>query len=192
MPRGYTQRPEPPFLRVAVTEQKIQIPIYHCDAILTVLVHNVQNHIVRKIATRAGVFEIPKQYCKHRAFDSFRKLEAFYREHQADLEIYDEYRRPYSWEEYMETVFTHSNYSPEPMKWVYEVNPLSLDKQLHLRTAGCSEEEAELYSPFNHVEYEKTLQKARQKFGVYEREYGDIKYWNDPDYLFDWTEGEFM
>lgn len=30
---------------------------------------------------------------KHRAFDSFRKLEAFYREHQADLEIYDEYRR---------------------------------------------------------------------------------------------------
>ena len=29
---------------------------------------------------------------KHRAFDSFRKLEAFYREHQADLEIYDEYR----------------------------------------------------------------------------------------------------
>ena len=27
---------------------------------------------------------------KHRAFDSFRKLEAFYREHQADLEIYDE------------------------------------------------------------------------------------------------------
>lgn len=128
----------------------------------------------------------------YRAFDSFRKLEAFYREHQADLEIYDEYRRPYSWEEYMETVFTHSNYSPEPMKWVYEVNPLSLDKQLHLRTAGCSEEEAELYSLFNHVEYEKTLQKARQKFGVYEREYGDIKYWNDPDYLFDWTEGEFM
>ena len=36
------------------------------------------------------------------------------------------------------------------------------------------------------------LQKARQKFGVYERDYGDMKYWNDPDYLFDWTEGEFM
>ena len=75
---------------------------------------------------------------------------------------------------------------------VYEVNPISLDKKPHLRTVGCSEEEAELYSPFNHMEYEKTLQKARQKFGVYEREYGDIKYWNDPDYLFDWTEGEFM
>lgn len=45
------------------TEQKIQIPIYHCDAMLTVLEHNAQNHVVRKIATRAGVFEIPKQYC---------------------------------------------------------------------------------------------------------------------------------
>jgi len=33
---------------------------------------------------------------KHRAFDSFRELEAFYREHQADLEIYDEYGRQYS------------------------------------------------------------------------------------------------
>ena len=83
-------------------------------------------------------------------------------------------------------------YTQQLFSGTYEVNPLSLDKQLHLRTAGCSEEEAELYSPFNHVEYEKTLQKARQKFGVYEREYGDIKYWNDPDYLFDWTEGEFM
>ena len=30
---------------------------------------------------------------KHRAFDSFRELEAFYREHQEDLEIYDEYGR---------------------------------------------------------------------------------------------------
>lgn len=45
------------------TEQKIQIPIYHCDAMLTILEHNVQNYIVRKIATRAGVFEIPQQYC---------------------------------------------------------------------------------------------------------------------------------
>ena len=57
---------------------------------------------------------------------------------------------------------------------------------------GYCEVEAELYSLFNHIEYEKTLQQARQKFGVYEREYGNIKYWNDPDYLFDWTEEAFM
>ena len=129
---------------------------------------------------------------KHSAFDSFRKLEAFYREHQADLEICDEYGRQYSWEEYFETVYAHSRCHPEPVKWVYEVNPKSSDKKPHLRTVGCSEEEAELYSPFNHIEYEKTLQKARRKFGVYERSYGDTKYWDDPDYLFDWTEGEFV
>lgn len=50
----------------------------------------------------------------------------------------------------------------------------------------------ELYVPFNHMEYEETLNKARSKFCVYERKYGEEKYWNDPDYLFDWTEGEFM
>lgn len=75
---------------------------------------------------------------------------------------------------------------------VYQFHCMSPDKKPHLRTVGCCEEEAELYSPFNHIEYEKTLQQARQKFGVYEQEYGDIKYWNDPDYLFDWTEGVFM
>ena len=73
-----------------------------------------------------------------------------------------------------------------------EVNPMFPDKKPWLRIVGCNDEEAERYVPFNHIEYEKTLQQARQKFGVYEREYGDIKYWNDPDYLFDWTEGEFM
>lgn len=59
---------------------------------------------------------------------------------------------------------------------------------------GCSEEEAELHTPFNHREYEQTLKKARRKFGVYEQECGEMKYWNDPDYLFDWTwtKGEFM
>lgn len=61
-----------------------------------------------------------------------------------------------------------------------------------MMNTGCSEEEVELYSPFNHIEYEKTLLKARQKFGVYEREYGNMNYWIDPDYLFDWTEGEFV
>ena len=86
---------------------------------------------------------------KHRAFDSFRKLEAFYREHQADLEIYDEYGRQYSWEEYFETVYAHSRCQPEPMKWVYEVTTMSPDKKPHLRTVGCSEEEAELYTLFH-------------------------------------------
>lgn len=28
-------------------------------------------------------------------------------------------------------------------------------------------------------------------FHVYERAWSDVKYWEDPDYPFDWTEGEF-
>ena len=39
------------------------------------------------------------------------------------------------------------------------------------------------------MEYEETLNKARSKFCVHERRYGEEKYWNDPDYLFDWTDG---
>ena len=73
---------------------------------------------------------------KHRAFDSFRKLEAFYREHQADSEIYDEYGRQYSWEEYFETVYGHSQYQQKPMKWVYDVTPMFPDKKPHLWTVA--------------------------------------------------------
>ena len=129
---------------------------------------------------------------KHKAFDSFRKLEEFYREHQADLEIYDEYGKKYSWEEYFETVYEHSRRSTEPVKWVYEVDPMFSSKEHSLHTVSCCEDEAELYVPFNHMEYEETLNKASSKFCVYERRYGEEKYWNDPKYLFDWTEGEFM
>ena len=129
---------------------------------------------------------------KHKAFDSFRKLEEFYREHQADLEIYDEYGKKYSWEEYFETVYEHSRRSTEPVKWVYEVDPMFSSKEPNLHTVSCCEAEAELYVPFNHMEYEETLNKARSKFCVYERRYGEEKYWSDPEYLFDWTEGEFV
>ena len=46
------------------TNNQIEIPIYHCDAMLTILEQNRQNHQVKKIATRAGVFEIPLEFCK--------------------------------------------------------------------------------------------------------------------------------
>lgn len=128
---------------------------------------------------------------KHKAFDTFRKLEAFYREHQADLEIYNEYRMIYSWEDYYELVYEHSRLEPEPMKWVYNAIPAFVDKNPHLRTVMCNKEEVDIYAPFNHVEYEESLKKARLKFDVHDRIFSDIKYWNDPDYLFDWTEGEF-
>lgn len=129
---------------------------------------------------------------KHKAFDSFRKLEEFYREHKADLDIYDEYGHIYSWAEYFDEVYKHSCREPEPMKWVYDKLPMFADNKPHMQTVRCSEEEAEIYMPFNHTEYQETLKKARAKFRVFEQSYEMmLKYWNDPDYLFDWTEGEF-
>lgn len=108
-----------------------------------------------------------------------------------DLNIYDEYGIMYSWEDYYELVCGHSRRQPEPMKWVYDSNSTFPDKKPHLHIVWCDKEDADIYTPFSHVEYEETLKKARIKFGVYERIYGEVKYWNDPDYLFDWTEGEF-
>lgn len=33
---------------------------------------------------------------------------------------------------------------------------------------------------------------AKKKFGVYSYHiFDDFKYWNDPDYKIDWTEGDF-
>lgn len=78
------------------------------------------------------------------------------------------------------------------MKWVYEVDPMFSSKEPSLHTVSCDEDEAELYVPFSHMEYEETLKKARFKFCVYERRYGEEKYWSDPENLFDWTDGEFM
>lgn len=76
------------------------------------------------------------------------------------------------------------------MKWVYEVYPMFSSKVPSLHTVRCCEDEAELYVPFNHMEYEETLNKVRSKFCVYERRYGEEKYWSDPEYLFNWTEGK--
>lgn len=41
------------------TDEDIEIPIFHSDAMLTILEQKKENHIVRKLATRAGIFEIP-------------------------------------------------------------------------------------------------------------------------------------
>ncbi len=60
------------------TSNPIEIPIYHCDAMITVLEENKENHFVKKISTRAGIFEIPKEFCTKRellfnVLDDFRE-----------------------------------------------------------------------------------------------------------------------
>lgn len=60
-----------------------------------------------------------------------------------------------------------------------------------LHVVHCTEQEAEIHIPFCHKEYDEQEKQARKRFHVYERSWHDAKYWEDPDYPFDWTEGEF-
>lgn len=45
--------------------------------------------------------------------------------------------------------------------------------------------------PFSHRIYAEKEKQARKRFHVPERPWYTVKYWEDPNYPFDWTEGEF-
>ena len=128
---------------------------------------------------------------RHKAFKKFKELEQFYYAHKADLEIFDKYQDKYTWEEYFDRVQNHSLREKEPAKWVYEVDPLFGGTKPNLHIVMCTEEEADLFVPFDHLIYSKTEKEARLKLKVCEPYHMGLKYWNDSDYLFDWTEGEF-
>ena len=126
---------------------------------------------------------------KHKAFCSWAELEKFYKDHKEDLEIYDEYERKLTLEEYKERVFDHVSVEPRPYKWVYG-KEFTWDTQDHIHLEECEPEEAEIWTPFDHLEYFKTEKAAGIKYG--ERTYSlGVDYQHDPDHPFDWTEGEF-
>jgi len=134
---------------------------------------------------------------KHKEFDSWDKLEAFYMAHKEDLEIYDEYGEKFEWIDYKKRIFDHAAIEPVPMKWYYGVDPIdawarSTKKRLY--SDRCKPEETEFWLPIDHVEYFETEKAAREKYRVWDYPiFDDIRYWNDPnrDYLIDWTEGNF-
>lgn len=128
---------------------------------------------------------------KHRGFKTFNQLKKFYFAHKEKLDIYDEYGKAYTWDEYYDRVYRHSLREKEPVKWVYEIDKIFNDTKPTLHTVRCSEEEAELHIPFEHCLYDKTEREAARRFGVPRGYRPDERYWNDPDYLFDWTEGDF-
>ena len=73
----------------------------------------------------------------------------------------------------------------------YMILILFPDNGARLHMASCTEQEAEIYMPFCHREYNENEKLAKERFHVHERIWGDEKSWEDPDYPFDWTEGEF-
>ena len=128
----------------------------------------------------------------HHCYNSLQKLDQFYLEHRALLEIYDEYNRPIDWNELKQTAIDRVKYTPVPQKWVYEVDTLFLfNKRKTLHTIDCSPEEAELWMPFDHVIYQQTEMEATKRFHLQPSCNLRVKYWSDPDFPVDWTEGEF-
>lgn len=129
---------------------------------------------------------------KHKDFDTWNKLEQFYLKHKDNLDIYDEYGEKYEWESYKERIFNHAARKPEPLKWYYGVDPIfgsSTRKVLY--HDRCSPEEADFWIPIDHVQYEKTEEEARRKFGIYDYPSFSMEYWNDPSYPIDWVKGDF-
>ena len=133
----------------------------------------------------------------HRAFDSFKALEEFYYKHQKYLKIRDEYGKKYTFEDYKQEMMDHASRTPEPYKWVHGIE--EIDKHYYsmprprLHLEDCNPEEADIWTPFNHLEYSRTQKEAMQKFGIWESWMRSNEWYshNDPDYPFDWSKGEF-
>ena len=61
---------------------------------------------------------------KHKTIKTFKELEEFCLNNNNVVGIYDEYGRKYSWQQYFDRVYSHSQRQPEPFKWVYEIDPV--------------------------------------------------------------------
>lgn len=133
----------------------------------------------------------------HKCFGTFDELEQFYKKHCKSLKIYDEYGTEYSWEDYKKEIIDHSNRVPEPVKWDYCVSEFDANFERNprkrLQTVDCTPEEAELWIPFDHIEYARTEKEAADRFGVWESWMGsgDFYQYNDPEYKIDWAKGDF-
>ena len=111
--------------------------------------------------------------------------------HDEEYEIVDEPYLGYSIHLNFERVYSHSAQKREPVRWVYEPDKRFNETEPTLHFIHCEEAEADLFTPFAHIEYSETEKVAIKRFGIIRGYEPSFKYWNDPDFFFDWTEGEF-
>ena len=128
---------------------------------------------------------------RHKTIKTFKELEEFCLKNKSVISIYDEYGRRYTWKQYFERVYEHSQQKKEPRKWIYDIDSVFPNCGPRLQNVSCTEQEAEIYIPFCHREYNEKEKLAKERFHVHERLWCKERYWEDPDYPFDWTEGEF-
>ena len=128
---------------------------------------------------------------RHKTIKTFKELEEFCLKNKSVISIYDEYGRRYTWKQYFERVYEHSQQKKEPRKWIYDIESVFPNCGPRLQNVSCTEQEAEIYIPFCHREYNEKEKLEKERFHVHERLWCKERYWEDPDYPFDWTEGEF-
>lgn len=61
---------------------------------------------------------------RHKAISTFKELEEFCLKNKSMVSIYDEYGRRYTWKQYFERVYNHSQRKAEPRKWIYDIDPI--------------------------------------------------------------------
>ena len=130
----------------------------------------------------------------HKAFRSFTELEAFCTRYDSKIRIFDEYREEYSWNDYKKKIMKPADRKPEPMKWVYGEEKIFRDGKKYLHTEPCDPKEADIWIPYNHLEYARTQREAARRFHCYERyiyDSSDFYSHNDDAYPLDWATREF-
>lgn len=93
---------------------------------------------------------------RHKTIKTFKELEDFCLKNNSVNGIYDEYGKKYTWKQYFDRVYNYSQCSEGPYKWVYEIDMFFKDRDPTLHIVSCSEQEAEIYMPFNHRVYAET------------------------------------
>lgn len=59
---------------------------------------------------------------RHKTINTFKELEEFCLKNKSVISIYDEYGRRYTWKQYFERVYEHSQQKKEPRKWIYDID----------------------------------------------------------------------
>ena len=67
---------------------------------------------------------------RHKTIKTFKDLENFCMDNKGKIGIFDEYGEKYTWEQYFNRVYGHSQRPAEAYKWVYEQDKLESNKSL--------------------------------------------------------------
>ena len=59
---------------------------------------------------------------RHKTIRTFKELEEFCMKNKNVVSIYDEYDRRYTWKQYYERVYNHSQQKARPCKWIYDID----------------------------------------------------------------------